>query len=170
MKKITIAITAELCSVLGITDSATDMDVVTAIKKVTDQNTALKATETKLSSEKVALEDKIKELETSDVKKEVKTLLDEALKAKKLTVEVRNSLENDYAENPKSLKKLLDAMPAYASVVGQINEQNKTASDEFVKMSWDELAKADKLAKLKEVDPKMFAEKYEAKFGKKLPE
>lgn len=61
-------------------------------------------------------------------------------------------------------KAILDSIPANKSVMSQLKDDK--ADDALLKLSYDELDKADKLVTLKAENPEAFKEKYKAKFGK----
>ena len=161
MKKVTLVITAELCTVLGITDSASEVEVAGAIKRVVDENKTL-------GGKVATLETQIKNEAVTAKADQVKKLLDEALTAKKITNELRTIYEGQYKENPEGLKAVLDAMPAHVSIVdavARIDRGNDAEYKLFETMPWDELDKKGHLKALKEKFNDLYIAKYKAQFG-----
>jgi hypothetical protein len=159
--KITAAAWAVLMAAAGIVDGDDDATVEEAIG-----NLAEKANKhDTVSAELRTVKGELTTLKTTAMKAEVTGLLDAAVTGKKITVEVRAQLAEDYATNPGSLKKMLDKMPAYQAISDQLTDGE--VPKEFADKSWDELHKADKTAKLKELAPAYYAKLYEEKFGVK---
>ena len=88
-----------------------------------------------------------------EIKKEVEAMLDAAIDAKKITVEVKNQFAKDYAKNATGLKTVLEAMGAYTSVVNQIKTKGGDLPVLYANKTWDELHRANLLASLKKEHP-----------------
>lgn len=98
-------------------------------------------------------------------KDRVKSILDTALTAGKVTAKAAKDLGDKYAGDPDGLKNLVDALPAYKPVTAQI-EQEAGMVKELASKSWDDLDKAGKLEDLKAADLDLFKAKFKAQFGK----
>lgn len=99
--------------------------------------------------------------------KEVKDMLASAVKDGKLTVAASTAFEADYAENPAGLKKIIDALPKYKSLVEKIeNDDSNSELAKLVAMSYDELDKGGKLSRLKELSLEDFKAAFKKQFNK----
>lgn len=98
--------------------------------------------------------------------KEVATLLDAALAARKITVELRNTLAADYTGNPAGLKALLMALPTYTSITERLTA-TRTPADETT-WTWDDYERNDasgkKLSALRASDPERYKELFLQRF------
>lgn len=168
-------ITPELMSQLGLTNTAGDEAVVMAITTAAVNAAKLPALQSSLDllrTENTTLKgDKEKaEKELSDIKGEsaktvIKSLIDAAQTAGKLTVKMGTQLAADYATNPEGLKTLLEGMTGRTSVTDAIDQAAADLST-LVNKTWDELDKSGDLPKLKADNPDLFKAKFKAKFGK----
>ena len=152
MRKITLSITPELCAQLGITDSANDDAIGAAIVATAKKAAKVDAIQGQLDAATTAkgtAEAALVTFKTDLSKKENKELLDKAVTDKKITVEVRDQFEKDYAANTEGLKTVLTAMGAYTSVVDQIAAKSGVLPAKFANKSWDELYEANLLVELK---------------------
>jgi len=169
MRKITLQITAELCAVLGITNSADDaavgLAIVDAAKKVGTLTTELateKATITRLQKE-------ITDAATATNAKEIKALLDNAQEKKGITNELRAQLATDYATNPKGLNTLLEGMGAYMSVVDAIEKVNTIDLSKYTGKSWDALMEGGLIEAFKKESPAGYKKLYKETFPGEEP-
>lgn len=87
----------------------------------------------------------------------VKDLLAAALLDGRTTVALNDKLKVQFDGKPAELKDLLDAMPAYKSIVKDLEDKGHTS---FEKMTWGELDKAGKLEDLKAKDFESFKKKF----------
>jgi hypothetical protein len=120
-----------------------------------------------LVSEKNRLEREIQNLKDAQTAGKVADILVRGLAARKLTVQLKEKLAQDYANNPEGLQSLLDAMPAHQSIVERI-AQNPEKVAGLAAKTWDELDKEGQLASLRAHDLDTFKIKYKEKFGKEL--
>ncbi len=156
----------ELQDTLQLSDETDEKTLIQAV-----QGLAIKANVTEsenkiLLTDKHSLQQQIDELKNAHNRFEITTSLDRALEDKKITVELRDKLANDYAANPEGLKALLAAMPAYRSIMEHLKskQQDKTEAQ----WQWDDYEKNDpagkKLKELKANDPVKYKELFEKKF------
>lgn len=140
------------------TDFATVMnDLVAKASKVD----SLTLANTNLSAE-------ITSLKEAGNKKEVKGILDAALTAKKITQELFNTLEKDYATNPTGLKAVVDALPEYQGVVkalGKVEPMNEKRVQDLVAKGFDALMDSGEIVELKAKAPEAYKQLYKDTFG-----
>ncbi len=157
----------ELCGVLHLADDADDKDVLSAVAalagKVESQELEMKV----LLSDKLALQQRVQEVNNIRSRYEVNGLLDRALEDKKITVALKNKLATDYAENADGLRELLAAMPAYRSITEHLSRRQPEADEAL--WEWDDYEKNDptgrKLKELRADDTVRYGELFERKFG-----
>lgn len=160
MKEVSLALWAKLTGALGIVDSANDAAVEKALGKIIDKANSydtLKVTHEAIKAE----------LETERAKvttEKVNGLLDAAVTAKKITVEMKAQLGKDYATNPTGLKTLIDAMKAYEPITDKLKDGEVPA--EYAGKSWDELMEAGKIGEIKANYPDFHKALFKKTFGK----
>lgn len=97
--------------------------------------------------------------------KDINHLLDKALDEKKITVQLKATLERDYQGKPVELAELLAAMPRYVSISQMLRAEAVT--DE-AKWTWADYELNDpsghKLALMRDQDPARYADLYEQRF------
>jgi len=99
---------------------------------------------------------------------EAKDLLDAAVKDGRVNADSRKNWEKLFEADHNSAKLSLASIPVRKSVKDQLGDEGEDKEREpLSKMSWDELDKNGKLRNLKDKYPDLYAEKFEAKFGKK---
>lgn len=144
-------LTAEALGALNLADNTDAVAVSAAIVALSDRAT---------TAEKA-----LNDLKAENVKEKVKTLLADALAAKKLTVELSAKLEKTYGDKPEELKDLLDAMPAYQSIADRLKAEANEGEGDW---KWDDYEKNDpsgkKLADLKANNRAKYDELFNAKF------
>jgi len=170
MKKITLLISTELMSQLGITDSSDDAAIGTAIKTIAAKAAKVDSLTSQLNTataEKEALETKVTALENAGTTEKVTTILEAALKANTITVALQKQLAKDYATNPTGLKTIIDGLKPYQSVTEQIEKQANSAegAKAFAGKKWDELMQANLLEDMKANYPDLYKAVYKAEFG-----
>jgi HK97 family phage prohead protease len=143
---------------LGLTESATQDEILAAITKLQDDN-----------KEVVSLRDKIAatEKERKEARAaEAATLIDAALKSGKIDAKAKEDLQKLFEADFDSAKKTLQSLPERATLRSQIAGGNTggSANGEFAG-KWDELDRQGKLASLKENDSELFKAKFKEKFG-----
>lgn len=168
MKKVTLVITAQLATQLGITDGADDVAVANAINtlsiKASKADTLQKQLDT-ATERNTELAGEITDLKNADNKKHVTALLTAALAEKKITAALSAQFEKDYASNPDGLKTVLEGMGAYTSVVDKIREVAKKDASAYEGKSWDELWDAGKIDAIKSDCPEAYKVLYKKEFG-----
>lgn len=131
---------------------------------------AVKAVEAKLTASKneyAELKTKFETLETS-----VKDNQKKELEAE-LALAVKDGRIDEAGKAPilelahESAMKLLKSLPIRKSVKEQIKEDDKDPETVYGKLSWSDLDKGNKLAKLKADFPDYYAERFEQQFGRK---
>lgn len=168
MKKITLAITAELMAQLGISDGADDMAVAHAIKNLSikaGKVDTVTAQLTTAQTRNTELEGEVKALKNAANTEQVTAMLATALEDKKITVELSAQLAKDYAENPTGLKVVLEGMGMYSSVVGQIQQTAKTDLSKYEGKGWDELWESGQMEAFKKASPEGYKKLYKETFG-----
>jgi len=119
-----------------------------------------------LRNERQALQQELHELRHTQAKLERIALLDRALEERKITVEMKARLMEDYAANNEGLQLLLETLPAYRSITDTL--QLKESANPELQWSWDDYEKNDpagkKLIELKANDPETFKELFKQKF------
>jgi hypothetical protein len=164
-----INLTPALLKVLDLTDSADQVKFEQVISDLVDKNKQVADLTVQANAAELArktAEESLASLKATVTSEKVNDLLDKALNVdKKITVEVKEKLQKQFATDPTSLKDLLDVMPNFQSVNGKISEAaGKTATDLSSK-SWNELDKAGKLEDLKANDPETYKTKFKEQFG-----
>jgi HK97 family phage prohead protease len=134
---------------LGLTADHTAKDVEQATEKLTAQVAQLTAT-----------------IEAQQ-KASVEVYLDAALKSGKLTEVEKQNFAKLAAADFDSVKAIVDARAEKASAsLADMAKKTAPTPDGLAKLSWDELDKAGKLAKLKAEYPEVYQQKFDEKFKK----
>jgi hypothetical protein len=169
MKQITLSITPALVAALNLSDNGTnasEKDLTAAIQNLSDR--AAQSDTYKAGKEQA--EANLAELKTSTVKTQVRNLVDKAVDEKRLTVQLADTFAADYASNPDGLKKVLDGLKPFASIVDGLKTANDKTAERIKNLSdktWEELDRSKGLEELKTLSPEAYAEKFEAQFGTK---
>lgn len=103
-----------------------------------------------------SLEKEVNDLKTSIEKGKISALLEAGLSAKKLTVQMKERLEQDYEGKADELKALIDAMPAQVSVASATSE----IPERYSGKSWQELWKAGLTEEMKRECPDLYERMY----------
>jgi ATP-dependent Clp protease protease subunit len=165
-----IFISAASLTAIGIT-GATDQtavdakiaDLVAKSAKVDDLTSQLTTATTKLTEK----ETELATIQATHIKAQVSTILSDATREKKITVEMRNVLATQYETNPEGLKALVATLKPFESIVKttEITDVQKTEVAELMKMSGLELFNNGKLDRLKELNADGYKVKYKEAFG-----
>lgn len=156
MKK--LEITADQLAKLNLKAESTESDLSQAINDLVAR--ADKATK---------LENELSDLRKSVSKDRVKRLLADALAANKITKEIADVYEVDYAEKPDALDKLLKATPEYKGLAQRIGEGstiNEKRVQDLVAKGFDALMESGEIIELKEKAPDAYKALYKETFGK----
>ncbi|MDR0814766.1 MAG: phage protease [Bacteroidales bacterium] len=104
-----IEFTAAQLAMLNLADTATGDEISIRLKDLAD-----KAGRTEQAEKDLA------DLKAETVKSQIADTLKKGMDARKLTKELADKLEKDYAGNPEGLKALVDSMPAYPSATAMM--------------------------------------------------
>ncbi|MDR3226596.1 MAG: HK97 family phage prohead protease [Prevotellaceae bacterium] len=142
---------------LGLSDAATQDEILSAITKLQDDNKTVVTLQQKID----AAEKETKEKHEAEAGK----LIDEAVKAGKIEANGKEAFKTLFANDFDNAKKTLESISAKSNLASQVNH-SAGASEKFVKLSWDEMDKKGMLAELKEADVDLYKSKFKEKFGK----
>lgn len=142
----------DLLNLLSLSDTATEQDVVGAVKQVLREKAELQE-----------LVDKAKKAQEEARRAEAVELTDEAIKAGKLHASAREATLKLFEADHASAKEMLSALPQRQSIATQLKDEPK--NDPLLTMSWDELDKTEKLQELRDRHPERYNELYQEKYG-----
>lgn len=150
----------KLTAHLQLAEGSTEEVILEAVKAVEAKLTASKNEYAELKTKYDILENTVKAKQKEELEAELALAvkdgrIDEAGKAPIL------ELAHD------SAMKLLKSLPVRKSVKDQIKDDEKDPETIYGKLSWEELDKGNKLAKLKADFPDYYEERFEQHFGKK---
>ena len=165
--KFPVAFSTEFYSVLKLDENAGEQAILDAVNELSAQNLSLMAANIKLQNDKTVLQQRLEEINAAGLKNEISRLLEQAIDEQKITNELRECLAADYSSNPAGLKALLDAMPAYQSIVERLKASNKLHPE--LEWGWDEFEQNDpggkRLEELKATNPEHYKKIFDDKFG-----
>lgn len=155
-------LTNETCELLGVKAEASASEVAAAaVAKV-------KAADKRAADAEADLK-KIRDAQAETDKVEAKALVAAATKDGRINADDKDAVaawesmfETDYAK----AKAALSAIPKHQPVAGQVGKKTD-AAEKYTAMSWDELDRGNHLEKVKADFPDLYAEKFEAQFGRK---
>ena len=168
MKKITLTLPALFYAYTQLAVTATPEEVEGKLADlVTKAESAdqLTVDNLALTKERNALKAKLAAVTTDRDKAEVVEMLDAALKAKKISVELKELYATDYEANPTKLKTVLAAHGVYSGVVNQIDTATKEAAKQYEGKSWQELFEGNMLPELKAKHYDLYKEVYKKEHG-----
>lgn len=149
-----IFFTGAQLAAMNLKAEATDIEVATAFNDLVAK--AAKAD---------SLQSQLNDLHAQVSKDKVEGILAAALAAGKITKEASDKLKVDYATNPDGLKNLVDAMPAYKSITGQL-EGNKEANAKRIAdlsaKSFDDLMESGESVELQKLAPEVWKAKVDS--------
>ncbi|MBX2904986.1 MAG: hypothetical protein KF744_03050 [Taibaiella sp.] len=156
-----------LCAALSLEGKPDEHTLLLSITNLDRERNRLTTENQLLRENHQLLATQLAEVTASHSQQEIERLLNRALEDRKITVELKGRLANDYAGNAASLKTLLAAMPAYRSITEQINK--KAESDGEAQWEWDDYENNDpagnKLKALRANDPIRYKELFDKKFA-----
>ena len=156
-----------LCKALNLAGTPGEDALLAGITNLAGENNRLNSENLALREEQKLLAAQLAEIAACHAQQETESLLNRALEDRKITVELKGRLAQDYAGNTPALKALLAAMPAYRSIAEQLN--NKTQNDSEAQWEWDDYEKNDpagnKLKALRAHDPARYKELFDKKFA-----
>ena len=151
-----------LTDVLKLKDSASEVEIVTAVQGII-------ANADRLEKEKKTLEAAIDEMNKSKKeaqKQEAIVLTDAAIRDGRYDAKGRENLLNLFDKDFEGTKAMLAAIPRRANVVDQMGTKGSGVTlGDWKDKSWDELDKAGKLMELKDVLPELYKSKFKERFG-----
>lgn len=153
-----------LKGVLKLQDSATEAEIVGAVKTLIANNDRLSEENRVLKEEKAEQE----RIRMEAQRAEGVALVDAAVKDGRIDAAGRNAYLALFDKDFESAKAVLAAIPHRKSVVSQIDtarEQQQTELSDLASKTWDELDRAGRLVELKDKAPELFREKFKARFG-----
>lgn len=137
MKK--IEFTTEQLQLLNLSDNANDEQIGVALKNLADKAKRVDAVEKELQ-----------DLKTETTKTKVKEILEKGMSEHKLTKELADNLEKDYAGNSDALKKLVDSMTPQTRITNSKDEKTPTdLPEKFRGKSFNDLYVSGQLEELK---------------------
>lgn len=153
-----------LKGVLKLQDSATEADIVGAVKTLIANNDRLSEENRVLKEEKAEQE----RIRMEAQRAEGVALVDAAVKDGRIDAAGRNAYLALFDKDFESAKAVLAAIPHRKSVVSQIDAakgQQQTELADLASKTWDELDRAGRLVELKDKAPELYREKFKARFG-----
>lgn len=157
-----IKLTAGTATILGLAEGhemESDAVITGLVTLASEQAVKLTAAETA----KLDAESKLKDAQVLQLASEKNAMLDTAEKIDgKITADERPFLLKMETEDLKVYLLKRAAAPSVASLL----KEDKKPNDELVKLSWNELHKANKLVQLKAENLEAFKEKFKAAFGR----
>lgn len=120
-----------------------------------------------LAEKNVQLAQKLADVETERKQEKNKRMVDDAATAGKITDEQKPFYLKLAEGNPETTEALLSSMKPYKSIESQMTEKHEaTDDDKVLKMAWNDLDKANKLAYVRANHPDVYKAKFKEKFGK----
>jgi ATP-dependent protease ClpP protease subunit/FtsZ-binding cell division protein ZapB len=156
---------ANLRKLFGLSDTATDQDVISKIQPLQDEVATLKAQNSKLEGELASFKQKQKESNSS----EAKQLLDAAVADGRITAEGRTAYESFFASDHEGAKTALASIQKRTTIKSLIKDGDDKSKEKYAK-TWDELDRSGLLTSLKNDDFELFKEKYKERFAKEYKE
>jgi hypothetical protein len=153
---------------LKLADTANEAEAYQAILKLNERLTTLEADKVKLEADKVKLEGDILKLKQGDEtaqKEKINTLVDEAVKARKILAANKADYVALAEKDFDNTKKILDGM----APISKLTETGTdvTLAEKYKGKTWKELDKVEgALAEIKLKDPNHFKELFKVEFGK----
>lgn len=138
---------AKLLTALNLSDTAEENEALETIQDLIDRAGKYEEAKADLDAKDQELED----LKAESVKKEVQDLIAKGKADKKVTNELGEKLEKQYAENPVDLKDLIDALPAQVSVVDEVKKDSI-----YEGKTWDDLYASGELETVKKEFPDLY--------------
>lgn len=153
-----------LKGVLKLQDSATEAEIVGAVKTLIANNDRLSEENRVLKEEKAEQE----RIRMEAQRAEGVALVDAAVKDGRIDAAGRKAYLALFDKDFESAKAVLAAIPHRKSVVSQIDatrEQQQTELSDLASKTWDELDRAGRLVELRDEAPELYREKFKARFG-----
>ena len=154
----------KLTELLNLRDDANEQSIADAVSSIIKDRDRLKS-ENKTLSDAI---DRINTEKKESQKKEAVELVDAAIRDGRYDAKGRDSLLALFDRDFAGAKTMLESIPARKSVQSQIQSASGTENTELAdlsKMSWNELDKGEKLARLKDLSPEIYRSKFKERFG-----
>jgi hypothetical protein len=155
-----LVITPRLAAILpNLSDTPTQEAFEAAIQSLADTAAkvpGLETDKTTLTQERDTAQKDLKDLQDATANEDVTNQLKVALQKGQLTKALHDKFSVQYKGKPMELKDVLEVMPAYKSVVEDLEDDSEEGK--LRKMTWDELHKSGKLPALKDSNPVLFKE------------
>lgn len=149
---------------LKLADDANEAEVYQAIVKLNEKITALEADKVKLDAEIL----KHKTSDETEQKARVKTLIDAAVKDRKILESSRADYVALAEKDFDNTKKILDGMPVMTKLADGTDQTGK--KNKFEGKTWKDLDKSGQLGELKLADFSKFKDLFKEEFGKEYKE
>ncbi len=157
----------ELSDLLKVDEPGDEKLLLSSVQNLVSALSTMKENIETLMNENETLQEKIGNLTSEQNRFEISGMLERAIEDKKLTIELKDRLAVDYANNPQALRSLLSAMPAYRSISELL--KNKSQDKTEALWLWDDYEKNDptgkKLKDLRANDPVRYKELFDLKFN-----
>ena len=119
-----------------------------------------------LKQQLAAKDTELGKLKSDTDKKEVESIIATALKEKRITVALGDTLKAQFGNNVAGLKAVVDNIPAYSPITNQIaNATDKGELSKLEAKSYSQLDKEGTLPKLKAMAPEVFKAKFKEEYG-----
>ena len=169
-----IQLSPEVLPLLKLADGATPEQIQAKIQNLVTLADSQKTTIDTLTTEKseaVTAKEKAEQdlvkLQKETSEKELVELVDQAIEDRKITADQKDDFMKLSLDQAKSiLDKMKGAPTVQSQLQGSATNQSK-ASEEWVKLSYDEMDEKELLPHVKREAPDLFVQKFEEKFGEK---
>ena len=154
----------KVAKLLNLQDGATEQSVADAVQAVISERDRLKD-ENKTLSDNI---DRINKERKEAQKRESVTLADAAIRDGRYNASGRETLLALFDKDFEGTKQMLESIPKRESVQESIEGKKSVSNTELSDLSaksWDELDKAGKLTRLKDIAPDVYKEKFKERFG-----
>lgn len=145
-------------------------EAVSALAKKANENAeqvvTLSAQITEKNNEITQLKDKVKTIELQAVTDKATALVDEAVKAKKITPAQKAEFVELAKTNYETVEKILDSMKGFTQLSKETTEAPTGNEKLFVELSYLELDKKGLIPEFKKANPELFKAKYKERYGK----
>lgn len=159
-----IALTVGQLALLNLKAESSEQDVNAALNDLAAKAAKVEGLQTQLS----AKEQELNDFKITVAKSKTKDLLAPALAAGKITKEVHDQLEKDYAEKPEALEVVLKGLPAFKAVtetIGTTEAMSEKRVQDLVAKGWDALMDSGEIGELKAKAPEAYKQLFKSTFG-----
>lgn len=149
---------------LELADNASEADVMASVNRLMADKKTAEGKVAELNDRIAAMENEKKEAR----KQEAANLVDAAVKDGRIDADRKEAYIKLFDADFDSAKAAIEAIPVREPVSGKVTEGKQAAAGELqnlIKLSWDELDKSGKLARIKELSNDQYREKFKEKFG-----